>query len=579
MDKAHEWTEEQITLLEQSFKDVYAEAQKEAQKRLDEYLKQFRDKDEENRKALEKGEITKTEYKQWRKNQMLRKQQLSVTLNDMAIAYNNADVLAMRYLNNSLPMILGANFDYGASEIFGMKWSFKLYDQKTIGRLIAANPQLLPLPKVAEGKNIDWYQKKLNSAITQGILHGDSIPQIAKQLDAVTNSGKAAAIRNVRTAVTNAECAGRVESYKMAKADGIELKQKWIATLDNRTRHSHAVLDGQIREIGEPFEIDGFQILYPGQPAPGQDYKVGSQIYNCRCTIVAVLKGFENKDYSKYGNGKLGDETYEQWKEKHIAALEEEKSKKGGSVKNNTPENIEPVFKSSFVPASTLDEAQENSQKFIEEKFGDKTFKGKADFKGISLDNANEINKALSDIYDRFDFPKISGIKTIDPNSATGKKVFTDSDAVMAYSPVYNGIFINKNVLKNAETLQSYNTKSQEAWDVVMNNIDRLTGAQKELALRYQQAGKSLVGDGSTYDYFIHEMGHHAQWEVLDAKTVNTLGENMKNFAGNISGYATASKSEYLAESFSAYMKSEYEKLDPLYVEYLRKLELGYGKK
>lgn len=328
MDKAHEWTEEQISELTQKFKNVYAQAQSISTERLGEYLNQFDKLDLDMRKKVAQGKITQKDYYEWRKKKMLQQQQYSSTLKDMAIAYNNADVLAMRYLNNSLPMILGANFDYGASEIFGMKWSFKLYDQKTIGRLIAADPDLLPLPAVNKYTNLDWYQKKLNSAITQGILHGDSIPQIAKQLDAVTNSGKAAAIRNVRTAVTNAECAGRVESYKMAKADGIELKQKWIATLDNRTRHSHAVLDGQIREIGEPFEIDGFQILYPGQPAPGQDYKVGSQIYNCRCTIVAVLKGFENKDYSKYGNGKLGDETYEQWKERHIAALEEEKRKK-----------------------------------------------------------------------------------------------------------------------------------------------------------------------------------------------------------------------------------------------------------
>lgn len=321
MDKAHEWTEERINELVRKFKRVYAEAQNISTERLGEYLNQFEKLDLEMRKKVSHGEITQKDYYEWRKKKMLRQQQYSSTLKDMAIAYNNADVLAMRYLNNSLPMILGANFDYGASEIFGMKWSFKLYDQKTIGRLIAANPQLLPLPKVAEGKNIDWYQKKLNSAITQGILHGDSIPKIAKQLDAVTNSGKAAAIRNTRTAITSAECAGRYESYRMAQEDGVSLVRVWKATLDGRTRHSHAAIDGEERGVDEEFSNG---CMYPGDPNGAPE-----EVYNCRCTILAHVKGYEKyHERGKYGNGKLGDETYEQWKERHIAALEEEKKKK-----------------------------------------------------------------------------------------------------------------------------------------------------------------------------------------------------------------------------------------------------------
>lgn len=321
MDKAHEWTEEQINELVQKFEGVYAEAQDIAQERLDKFLEQFEKLDEEKRKALEKGEITKEEYKQWRKNKMLRKGQLTSTLNEMAKAYNNADVLAMGYLNNSLPMILGVNFDFGASQIFDMKWSFKLYDQKTIGRLIAANPQLLPLPTVDKDKNLDWYQKKLNSAITQGILHGDSIRDIAKQLDSVTNSGKAAALRNARTAVTGAECAGRLESYRAAKEDGIEIKKQWMATLDGRTRHSHAAIDGEVREIDEKFSN--------GCMEPGDAYGPPSEVYNCRCTIVAQIKGHEDDNRSEnYTNTKLGGETYGEWKKRHIEAWEKQKNGK-----------------------------------------------------------------------------------------------------------------------------------------------------------------------------------------------------------------------------------------------------------
>ena len=225
---------------------------------------------------------------------------------------------------------------------------------------------------------------------------------------------------------------------------------------------------------------------------------------------------------------------------------------------------------SGFTPAKSIEEAQAYAQQFIEAQFGDKTFKGKADFKGVSLENANEINRAFEELFDKYDIPKISGIKAIDPLSAKGKKIFSGADAVMAYSPVEQGIYINKNVLKNAETLAAYNKQAKDAWDTVMSGIDTLNGAEKELALRYKQAGRSIVGDGSVHDYFLHEMGHHVQWQAFDAKTNNLIGSQMSKYAGNLSGYATASKSEYFAESFVALQKGEISKLDPEYVAFMK---------
>ena len=65
-------------------------------------------------------------------------------------------------------------------------------------------------------------------------------------------------------------------------------------------------------------------------------------------------------------------------------------------------------------------------------------------------------------------------------------------------------------------------------------------------------------------------MGHHIQWEAFDAKTNNAVGSRMSQYAGRISGYAAASKSEYFAESFAAFEKGELDKLDPGFVAFLR---------
>ena len=224
--------------------------------------------------------------------------------------------------------------------------------------------------------------------------------------------------------------------------------------------------------------------------------------------------------------------------------------------------------KTKYKPAESIEEAQEYAKKYVQPQFMDKTFKGEVDFKGISLEHANEINEALTEAYEAFpELDKLSGVKSISPTSARGKKVFKDgADALFAYDPVQHGIYINKTVIKDAKALKEYTTRSKESWDLVMKNLDKLSGPQRELAERYAKAGRSLVSGDTVKGLFTHELGHHVQWTMLDPKTTNALTAKMSKFAHRISGYAGSSSSEYLAESFSAFMKGERTILDPDYI-------------
>ena len=90
---------------------------------------------------------------------------------------------------------------------------------------------------------------------------------------------------------------------------GIKLKKRWLATLDNRTRHAHAMLDGQTVDIDKPFKVDGEEIMFPGDTsAPGY------LVYNCRCTTTAVVDDVDTSNglrRDKYGP--LPDMTFAQW--------------------------------------------------------------------------------------------------------------------------------------------------------------------------------------------------------------------------------------------------------------------------
>ena len=69
---------------------------------------------------------------------------------------------------------------------------------------------------------------------------------------------------------------------------GIKVKKKWLAAHDNRVRDTHAELDGQEVDADEPFEVDGMQIMYPGDPSAPPE-----MVYNCRCTLIYVYPEYE----------------------------------------------------------------------------------------------------------------------------------------------------------------------------------------------------------------------------------------------------------------------------------------------
>lgn len=59
--------------------------------------------------------------------------------------------------------------------------------------------------------------------------------------------------RTARTTLTGAENAGRVASYERARGMGIDVRKRWLATLDERTRASHRALDGEVADADGKF--------------------------------------------------------------------------------------------------------------------------------------------------------------------------------------------------------------------------------------------------------------------------------------------------------------------------------------
>lgn len=321
-DYAHKLTDERLAELERRIAKIYEQAAGELSKTVKTYFEKFEKRDAAMQEKMKNGEITEQQYKQWRLAQIGRGERFSTLKDKVATRYTNANETAVAYVNDATPGIYSLNRNYAAYKIEQVsdKADFTLWDEQTVKRLIVEQPDLMPYypPKRALQRGIDlkYGKQQITGSVTSSILQGKSIPKIANDLQQrMQDMSRASAIRTARTAVTAAQNAGRLDTYRAAQNMGIKLKKQWLATLDNRTRHAHAMLDGQTVDVDKPFKVDGYELMYPGDSsAPGY------LVYNCRCTQVSVLDDVDTSGGMRWARDPVTGEsvlvkdmTYAEW--------------------------------------------------------------------------------------------------------------------------------------------------------------------------------------------------------------------------------------------------------------------------
>lgn len=330
-DLGHKLTDKELAKLEQRIAKLYREAGEELQATIDAYFEQFKKRDEEMKAMIgtvQNGkEWTEADYKQWRFNQIGRGKRYQAMRDKVAHRVTDANAVAVSYTNDATPGIYSLNRNYAAYTIEQVAGNvgFDLWDEQTVKRLIVEQPGLMPYyPKdraLKRGIDLAYGKKQITASVTSSILQGKSIKHMADDLQKrITTMSRDSAIRTARTAVTGAQNAGRMDSYAAAEKMGIKLKKEWLATLDSRTRHSHAMLDGEQVAQDKKFS-NGCR--FPGDPQ-GPPW----EIYNCRCTLIAAVDGVDTSDgLRRTHNGLISDMTYAQW----------EASKQGYSGKQLSP--------------------------------------------------------------------------------------------------------------------------------------------------------------------------------------------------------------------------------------------------
>lgn len=324
-------TDKAIAEAEKKLRKVYEKAAKELRGKLISFNEKFAKKQTEMRAKLEAGEIDKAAYESWLRGQVFIGRQWAQKADQASRIMTEANTEAALLVKKGKLNVFAENYNYTAYQLekkAGAFLNFNIYNEKAVEKLIRKKPKMLPEWKIDEKKDYKWNRQKVENSITQGIIQGKRIDEITDDLVSklcTTNDNKMRTF--ARTAMTGAQNAGRKAQMEDAEEEGIKVKKKWVATLDNRTRDLHQELDGQTVDVGEPFKVDldgeHYEIDYPGDPNAD-----ACMVFNCRCAMIEIYEGIDRKttrrayydeDDEEYKEGKrksylVDDMTYKEWK-------------------------------------------------------------------------------------------------------------------------------------------------------------------------------------------------------------------------------------------------------------------------
>lgn len=156
---------------------------------------------------------------------------------------------------------------------------------KVVNREAVYQSSLSELGKIGLQANADAIKLNIKRSVTTSIVQGESIGNMAKRIatDLETNANNA--VRIARTETTRIMNEARQSVLEQAADIGIKVQKKWLAAKDDRTRSSHASLDGQVRDLDKPYSN--------GLMFPGDKSGPASEVINCRCKEVAYFPEYE----------------------------------------------------------------------------------------------------------------------------------------------------------------------------------------------------------------------------------------------------------------------------------------------
>lgn len=262
-------------------------------------------------------------------------------------------------------------------------------DQESVTKAVVLDSKVVKGYYDALGVDFDRLKKVIPAEVSRGIASSLPYIDITRNINNASKSGLYNAYRIARTEGHRIQQTATHDAQKAAKAKGADVVKQWDSALDSRTRPTHRKLDGQIREVDEPFEVNGLKAMKPG------DFGRPEEDINCRCVSLTRARWA------------LDDDELETLK-KRAEFFELDKTKDFEDFKKKYTKAAKDVEKSEKTARMNL-----GLQFFAskEKQFGKKVGKHASDF-GLDPSSAEDREKfqgIIQDIMDNNDEQRIGG--------------------------------------------------------------------------------------------------------------------------------------------------------------------------
>lgn len=288
-DKAHRLTDLKLEEMEKRLSAIYSRAEKTVQKKMADYAKSVDEKSEELLKAYKDAETeeekrkAKKAYIRFYRKVVKSKEFVSLSA-AVADDLYKANVEASAYINSQTPSIYALNYNYINAE---MAKDIDGFTPQEITEAEAEKYSGYTKQTVDRKKDTGWNKDNLKKSVIAGsvLLLGSSAIMKRSANSTVEKNRNSASMQSSGMG-TDAENKARLDGMYWAEYLGNRMHKAWIATLDNRTRHSHAMLDGVDIPLDDIFDNGCSRPRDPnGRP---------EEICNCRCSLKYVRVGGEH---------------------------------------------------------------------------------------------------------------------------------------------------------------------------------------------------------------------------------------------------------------------------------------------
>lgn len=151
-------------------------------------------------------------------------------------------------------------------------------DQESVVRAVQLDSKISEGYYQHLGADVAVLKKEITAEVSRNISLGAPWGNMATILNAKMQIGINNAIRVARTEGHRIQGQAAMDACYKAKNMGCDTLKQWDASLDKRTRRSHQKVDGELKELDEPFSNG---LMYPGDPN-GR----ASEVINCRCALL-----------------------------------------------------------------------------------------------------------------------------------------------------------------------------------------------------------------------------------------------------------------------------------------------------